>query len=109
MDAIAAHDLAMARYALERLRELDGVAVYGPESRGALAAFSLEGVHPHDLASLLDERGIAVRAGHHCAQPLHERLGLAATTRASFYLYNDPSEIDVLVDGIYEARKVLGA
>jgi cysteine desulfurase/selenocysteine lyase len=107
MEAIAAHDGAMADYAQRRLGAIDGMTVYGPAVRGALVAFSLEGIHPHDLASLLDERGIAVRAGHHCAQPLHERLGLAATTRASFYLYNTPAEIDALADGIEAARSWL--
>jgi cysteine desulfurase/selenocysteine lyase len=85
------------------------VWVHGPEERGAVVAFTLDGVHPHDLASLLDEQGIAVRAGHHCAQPLHERLGVPATTRASFYLYNDEGDVDKLIAGIDVARHVLEA
>src|SRR5206468_2885772 len=76
MEAVAAHDAALAEYALARLRDVPGLTVYGPEQRGALVAFSLGDIHPHDLASLLDEDGIAVRAGHHCAQPLHNVLGL---------------------------------
>jgi cysteine desulfurase/selenocysteine lyase len=106
MDRVASHDRALADYALERLNELPGVRVIGPGERGALTAFTVQGMHPHDLASLLDEQGIAVRAGHHCAQPLHDCLGLAATTRASFYLYNDASDIDRLVDGIMQSRTV---
>lgn len=109
LDRVAAHDSMLAGYALQRLEEIPGVRVYGPRERGALVAFSVEGIHPHDLASLLDEQGIAVRAGHHCAQPLHERLGLAATTRASFYIYNEASDVDRLVEGIGQARTVLGA
>jgi cysteine desulfurase/selenocysteine lyase len=104
---VEAHDRELASYALERLSELSGVTVYGPRHRGALVAFQVEGIHPHDLASLLDEEGIAIRAGHHCAQPLHERLGVPATSRASFYLYNDKSEIDALVEGIERAKRVL--
>jgi cysteine desulfurase/selenocysteine lyase len=83
--------------------------VLGPRERGALAAFALPDIHPHDLASLLDEQGIAVRAGHHCAQPLHDSLGLSASTRASFYIYNDESDIDRLVEAVTSARIVLGA
>jgi cysteine desulfurase/selenocysteine lyase len=108
LDAIAEHDRALAQYALRRIGELDGVRIHGPEERGALVAFTVEGIHPHDLATLLDEQGIAVRAGHHCAQPLHRKLGVPATTRASFYLYNVPGEIDLLVEGIRHAQKVLG-
>jgi cysteine desulfurase/selenocysteine lyase len=109
MDAIAEHDRRLARYAVERLRSIDGLRIFGPEQRGAVVAFSIEGVHPHDVASLLDESGIAVRAGHHCAQPLHEMLGVPATTRASFYLYNDEHEIDHLAEGLRTAMKILGA
>ena len=109
METIGEHDRQLARRAMERLRAIDGVWVHGPEERGAVVAFTLDGVHPHDLASVLDEQGIAVRAGHHCAQPLHERLGVPATTRASFYLYNDESEVDKLITGIDVARRVLEA
>jgi cysteine desulfurase / selenocysteine lyase len=108
MDAVAAHEQAMISYALERLEEIPGVKVLGPAAhkKGGVAAFTLEGIHPHDVAQILDRTGIAVRAGHHCAQPLHEKFGITATTRASFYLYNHPAEIDKLVEGIYEVKKI---
>lgn len=109
MDAIQAHDLHLARYALDRLAQVKGLTVYGPQERGALVSFTLDDIHPHDLASLLDEHGIAVRAGHHCAQPLHNLLGIPATTRASFYLYNDLADVDALIDGIEGAQQVFGA
>ena len=104
MDAIAAHEQEMIAYALERLEEIPGVKVFGPvaEKKGGVAAFTLDGVHPHDVAQILDNLGIAVRAGHHCAQPLHEKYNIHATSRASFYLYNTREEIDALVNGIYK-------
>lgn len=108
MDQIAAHDTMLAEYAQTALAGLRGLTVIGPRQRGALVAFAVDGIHPHDLASVLDEQGIAVRAGHHCAQPLHDRLGLAATTRASFYIYNDEADVDRLVAGIDLAQQVLG-
>jgi cysteine desulfurase/selenocysteine lyase len=106
MDAIWAHEQELAVYALERLTEMPGVRVIGPQSgeRGGVVSFAVESIHPHDLAQALDSEGIAVRAGHHCAQPLHERFELAATTRASFYLYNTRGEIDRLVTGIQKAQ-----
>src|SRR5512134_977165 len=110
MEAIAAHEHQITEYALERLEEVPGVKVFGPgaESKGGVAAFTLEGVHPHDVAQILDRDGIAVRAGHHCAQPLHERFGLPATSRASFYLYNTKEEVDLLVNGIYKVKELFG-
>jgi cysteine desulfurase/selenocysteine lyase len=107
MDKVLQHEHVMIGYALDRLSEVTGLTVYGPDAdrKGAVAAFSLKGIHPHDLAQILDAEGIAVRAGHHCAMPLHEELGLGATTRASFYLYNSPSEIDQLIEGLYKAKK----
>ena len=107
MDKVCQHEHVMIGYALDRLSEVTGLTVYGPDAdrKGAVAAFSLKGIHPHDLAQILDAEGIAVRAGHHCAMPLHEEMGLGATTRASFYLYNTPSEIDRLVEGLYKAKK----
>jgi cysteine desulfurase / selenocysteine lyase len=110
MDAIAAHEHEITEYALERLEEVPGVKVFGPsaQDKGGVAAFTLEGVHPHDVAQILDQDGIAVRAGHHCAQPLHERFGLPATSRASFYLYNTKEEVDLLVNGIYKVKEVFG-
>lgn len=108
--AIHAHEQALICYALERLEEVPGVKVYGPaaERRGGVAAFTFEGVHPHDVAQVLDRDGIAVRAGHHCAMPLHDRFGLPATSRASFYLYNVPEEVDRLVEGLYKVKKMFG-
>jgi cysteine desulfurase/selenocysteine lyase len=108
MDAVAAHEQEMICYALERLSEIPGVQVLGPvaKKRGGVAAFTLEGVHPHDVAQILDTFGIAVRAGHHCAQPLHEKYGITATTRASFYIYNVEEEVDRLVAGIYQVKKL---
>jgi len=110
MDAIAAHEHEITEYALERLEEIPGVKVFGPSAdrKGGVAAFTLEGVHPHDVAQILDRDGIAVRAGHHCAQPLHEKFGISATTRASFYLYNTKEEVDLLVNGIYKVKKMFG-
>src|SRR5688572_2590428 len=110
MDAIYAHEHEITEYALERLEEIPGVKVYGPSAqhKGGVAAFTLDGVHPHDVAQILDKDGIAVRAGHHCAQPLHEKFGLPATSRASFYLYNTKEEVDLLVNGIYKVKELFG-
>jgi cysteine desulfurase/selenocysteine lyase len=110
MDNIHAHEHEITEYALERLEEIPGVKVFGPsaDKKGGVAAFTLEGVHPHDVAQILDRDGIAVRAGHHCAQPLHEKFGIPATTRASFYLYSMKEEVDLLVDGIYKVKKLFG-
>lgn len=110
MDKIAAHEHEITEYALERLEEIPGVKVFGPsaDKKGGVAAFTLEGVHPHDVAQILDQDGIAVRAGHHCAQPLHEKFGIPATSRASFYLYNTKEEVDLLVNGIYKVKKMFG-
>jgi cysteine desulfurase/selenocysteine lyase len=110
MDAVRAHEQALIAYALERLEEVPGVRVYGPpaERRGGVAAFSLEGTHPHDVAQVLDRSGVAVRAGHHCAMPLHERYDLPATSRASFYLYNGPDDVDRLIDGLYQVKRLFG-
>ncbi|HWQ45281.1 MAG TPA: cysteine desulfurase [Longilinea sp.] len=110
MDAIAAHEQQIIRYALEQLGQVKGVKVLGPEAKfkGGVAAFTLEGVHPHDVAQILDGDGIAVRAGHHCAMPLHDKYGLPATTRASFYLYNTEAEVDKLVTGLHKVQKVFG-
>jgi cysteine desulfurase / selenocysteine lyase len=110
MDAVAAHEHEITEYALERLEEVPGVNVFGPsaENKGGVAAFTLEGVHPHDVAQILDRDGIAIRAGHHCAQPLHEKFGIPATSRASFYLYNTKDEVDLLVNGIYKVKELFG-
>ncbi len=109
LGAIEDHGRRLTSYALERLSTVPGLRLLGPldaRRRGALVAFVDPQVHPHDLATLLDQNGIAVRAGHHCAQPLHRRLGLSASTRASFGIYSEPADVDALVDGILEARKV---
>lgn len=110
MNAIHAYEQEIIAYALERLEEVPGVKVYGPkaERKGGVAAFSFAGVHPHDVAQVLDRDGIAVRAGHHCAMPLHDRFALPATTRASFYLYNTRSEVDQLIEGLYKVKKMFG-
>jgi cysteine desulfurase / selenocysteine lyase len=108
MAAIWRHEQALAAYALERLEEVPGLrhlGPHGPDKAGVLA-FSFADVHPHDVAQILDRDGIAVRAGHHCAMPLHEKFGLPATTRASLYLYNDERDIDKLVDGLYKVKAV---
>jgi cysteine desulfurase/selenocysteine lyase len=110
LDAIHAHERMLTAHALKRLREVQGLHIIGPEveQRGGLVAFSMEGIHPHDIAQILDARGIAVRAGHHCTMPLHQKLGLAATTRASFYLYTTLEEVDALVEGLWHARRIFG-
>ncbi|MBA3868182.1 MAG: cysteine desulfurase [Anaerolineae bacterium] len=101
------HERDIIGYALDRLREVPGLTVYGPtaDQKGAVAAFTVEGIHAHDIAQLLDSEGIAVRAGHHCAMPLHEHLHVNATARASFYLYNTPAEVDALITALHNARK----
>ncbi len=110
MDEIAAHEHAITEYALERLEEIPGVKLFGPsaDKKGGVAAFTLEGIHPHDVAQILDRDGIAVRAGHHCAQPLHEKFGIPATSRASFYLYTTKEEVDLLVNGLYKVKEMFG-
>lgn len=107
MDWIQEHDRQLVNYAMNQLLAEDGVKIFGPQDgRGALISFNVEGIHPHDLATLLDRDGIAVRAGHHCAQPLMRWLGVPATVRASFYIYNLPEEIDQLLEGIRRAKEV---
>lgn len=108
MDVIAEHEHQLIDYALERLEEVPGVKVYGPtaDKKGGVASFTFEGVHPHDVSQIVDREGIAVRAGHHCAMPLHEKFGLVATTRASFYLYNTTEEIDHLIQALYKVKEV---
>ncbi|WP_328994633.1 cysteine desulfurase [Kribbella sp. NBC_01245] len=103
MDKVAAHEQAITAYALEGLLSVPGLTILGPTeiaNRGGAISFELDGVHPHDVATVLDTRGIAVRAGHHCARPVHERFGVQSSTRASFYLYTTPEEVDALVDGL---------
>ncbi len=108
MDWVRAHEQEITRYAYDRMSEVEGLRILGPgpEQRGGLIAFTLEGVHPHDIAALLDRSGVAVRAGHHCAAPLHARYGIPASARASFYLYNTTAEVDVLVEALHKTQEV---
>ncbi|MGM0371295.1 MAG: aminotransferase class V-fold PLP-dependent enzyme [Halobacteriota archaeon] len=109
MDRVQAHEEQLTQYAHERLVEREDVTVYGPppgEDRGGLVSFTLDGVHPHDLSSILNEAGVAVRAGDHCTQPLHDCLGIPASARASFYVYNTTEEVDVLLEGLDTAREL---
>jgi cysteine desulfurase / selenocysteine lyase len=110
LDAIQQHEHDLVAYALERLADVPDVVVYGPppERRAGIVSFNLEGIHPHDVSQILDMENVAIRGGHHCTQPLMRRLGVAATNRASFYLYTIPEEIDRLVEGVHKVRKVLG-
>ena len=108
LEAIEAHEHELAAYALGRLAEVPDIRLYGPpaERRAGVVSFNLGEIHPHDVAQILDLQGVAIRAGHHCCQPLMQKLGVAATNRASFYLYTIPEEIDQLVDGLHAVRKV---
>ncbi len=109
MEHVRAHERDLTAYALDRVQRLDGLRLVGPldlEARGGIVSFDLEGVHPHDVAQILDREGICVRAGHHCAMPLHEHYGLAATTRASFYVYNTPEDVDKLVETLGRVRQI---
>jgi cysteine desulfurase / selenocysteine lyase len=106
LDSIREHEKEMAAYALERLNDI-GATVYGPpnvEDRGGVVAFNLDEVHPHDMATIVDQEGVAIRAGHHCAQPLMRRLGVPATARASFYIYNGRDDVDALIDALDKAK-----
>jgi cysteine desulfurase/selenocysteine lyase len=108
LEAIEEHEHILVTYALERLSEVPGITVYGPETdrRGGVTSFTMSGVHAHDVAQILDGDGIAVRAGHHCAMPLHEKLHITATTRASYYLYNSIDDVDKLIEGLYKVKKL---
>jgi cysteine desulfurase/selenocysteine lyase len=108
IEPIHEHEQELAAYALGRLAEVPGITLYGPpaERRAGIVSFNLEGIHPHDVAQILDMQGVAIRAGHHCCQPLMQKLGVAATNRASFYLYTVREEIDQLVEGLHTVRKV---
>jgi cysteine desulfurase/selenocysteine lyase len=112
LDAIREHEQALLTRTLDALGQISGVRILGPVEpvdRGSAVSFVLDGVHPHDVSQVLDDRGVAVRAGHHCAWPLHRALGVQASTRASFYLYNTPEEVDALADGIKATQKFFGA
>jgi cysteine desulfurase/selenocysteine lyase len=107
MEKIHAYEQHIAEYALERLAEVPGLKLYGPDAahKGAVAAFKFDDIHAHDVAQILDAEGIAVRAGHHCAMPLHDHLGAGATARASFYLYNTLAEVDALIEALYKVKQ----
>jgi len=109
MKNVREHEKELTKYALDKIVEIKGIRIYGPKDinvRGGVISFNLGDIHPHDLASILDDEGIAIRAGHHCAQPLMERLGVNGTARASFYIYNTEGEVDSLVNSLEKARKV---
>jgi cysteine desulfurase/selenocysteine lyase len=106
MEWIHAQEQALVHYATTRLSEIEGLNIVGPESRAGLIAFTLNDLHPHDLAAVLDQEGVAIRAGHHCAQPVHDRLGVMATARASFYFYNKPAEVDQLALALDKASQL---
>jgi cysteine desulfurase/selenocysteine lyase len=111
MENVQAHEHALIEYALERLADVQRLTLYGPvaSKKGAVATFTMAGIHAHDIAQLLDADGIAIRVGHHCAMPLHDCLGIPASARASFYLYNTFAEIDALIDGLYKAKQLFAA
>jgi cysteine desulfurase/selenocysteine lyase len=108
MDNVLAHERSLMRSAHEKLSTIEGITIYGPapENRSGVVSFTLPDVHPHDLATVLDADGVCIRAGHHCAQPLMRRLGVPATARASFYVYNDESDTDALISSIHKAREI---
>jgi len=109
LDAIRAHEKQLTAYAMSQLSEIRGIKIFGPrdlERRGGVVSFHLDAAHPHDVAQVLDQEGIAVRAGHHCAQPLHRRLGVSASARASFYLYNNEADVDALVRGLHVVSRM---
>jgi cysteine desulfurase/selenocysteine lyase len=111
IERVHTHEVALVSYLIPRLLEIPGVTVYGPkttESRVGVVSFNIEGIHPHDVATIFDREGVCVRAGHHCNQPLMTRLGVPATTRASMYLYNTTEELDALIGAIHAAKKVFG-
>ncbi len=110
MDNVSAHEKAITKYALEKLKDINSVNVFGPaaEKKGAVLSFTMDGIHPHDVAQILDTEGIAVRAGHHCAMPLHEKFQIPATTRASFYIYNSMEDVDLLVKGLEKVIDYFG-
>jgi cysteine desulfurase/selenocysteine lyase len=108
LEAIHAHETALVRQTRDALRNLNSVTLFGPEDSAGIVSFAVEGVHPHDVGTILDEAQVAIRAGHHCAQPLMEALGVPATARASFGVYNGPADVDALVKGIERVRRIFG-
>ncbi len=109
MEAVHQHEVELVTYALGRMAEVPGLRTLGPgpERRGGVISFTLEGIHPHDVAAILDSDGICIRAGHHCAQPLHMRFGLGASARASFFVYNGPDDVDALIAGLHKVNQVM--
>ena len=111
LEAVRAHEQDLLRHALTALEDIEGLRILGPRDavdRGGAISFELDGIHPHDVSQVLDDRGVAVRAGHHCAWPLHRALGVQASTRASLYLYNTHDEVDALVDGLRDVQRFFG-
>jgi len=111
MEKIREHEKMLTKYALDKLSKIPGIKIYGPKDvkkRGGVIAFNLGDIHAHDLATILDKEGVAIRSGHHCAMPLHSKLGVSATARASFSVYNSKEDIDELIKALYKARKVFG-
>jgi cysteine desulfurase/selenocysteine lyase len=110
MNEVLRHERSLMSEAHRRLSEIEGIHIYGPEPslRSGVVSFTLDDVHPHDLATILDGDGVCIRAGHHCAQPLMRRLDVPATARASFYVYNDSTDIDALVNGVLKAKEIFG-
>jgi cysteine desulfurase/selenocysteine lyase len=109
VDKVSAHEQELARLTIERLSQIEGVTIYGPrDHRAGVVPFTYGDIHPHDLATILDRDGVCIRAGHHCTQPLMRRLGVAATARASFYIYNDVDDIDALVTAVRKAGQLFG-
>ena len=108
-DAIAAHEAGLLAYATERLRRVEGLTIHGTaREKASIVSFSLDGIHPHDIGTIVDREGVAIRVGHHCAQPLMERLGVPATARASMGLYNTRAEIDVLAKALEKVKDLFG-
>jgi cysteine desulfurase / selenocysteine lyase len=111
MDAVADHEMELAGLAIEQLSALSGVTIFGPSTltdRGPAVAFLVDGVHPHDVGQILDDAGVAIRVGHHCAWPLHRRYGVAASSRATFGVYSTADEVAALVDAVMSAQKFFG-
>ena len=110
MDAVHEHEQALVGYAMDRLSVVPGLHILGPspEKRGGVVSFWMDVAHPHDIATILDGEGICVRAGHHCAQPLHDRFNIPASARASFYVYNGRDDVDALVEGLHTVNEILG-
>jgi cysteine desulfurase/selenocysteine lyase len=108
LEAIHAHETALVRQTRNALREFNSITLFGPEESAGIVSFAMEGVHPHDIGTILDEEGVAIRAGHHCAQPLMAHLGVEATARASFGIYNDESDVEALVSGLKRVSRIFG-